>query len=74
MSQEPDNFEKGMRFGCGAILGIGVGVVIAIRVLLITDSNWAWMAVPFAAAIAGLLAIRFGERFWEAASKWLPWT
>lgn len=65
-----DREAVGVRFGCGALFGLivglgsiyslpSVGPVIAVAVAL--------------ALVCGGLSARYGERFWSSASRWLGW-
>lgn len=67
-----DKTEKMARFGCGALTGVilvfGLGLVS-------TSTSFAVLFVSIAipALICGLLAIRFGNQFWQWCNQFLRW-
>ena len=69
--EPPDRLEKGIRFGCGFLLGVAT----AIGALLTT--LWRLQSVVAACVLVGLLcgyfAMRFGDRFWDFVLRWWPW-
>ena len=67
--EPPDRLEKGIRFGCGFVFGcvVTLGAVASfIDELALVASC---LAVP---ALFGYLAMKYGDRFWERISRWLP--
>lgn len=61
----PDRGEKGVRFGCGFLLGAVLGFIGAafngagtVRVAALVAGG--------AAVLGGTLAVRYGDRFWYA--------
>jgi hypothetical protein len=68
----PNPIGTGVRFGCGAVLGLIVGLYWAGQV-------WLFEVGPFLATIVvcaltcGWLATRFGLRFWEAVASLRWW-
>lgn len=65
----PDKFEIKVRFGCGALLGLFIGIFVAARITYESFGAFAviWLAVII---VCGLLAVRYGDRFWEDLGKW----
>ena len=64
--------EHGVRFGCGALAGLVVGFLLALR----WSSGDARLSVGVASAAAiacGLLAAAFGDSFWEWLSRVISW-
>ena len=64
-----DRAERGIRFGCGAIVGAAIGFFLAIR----DFTGEMWVAVLIAVVIAlvfGILATVYGDRFWERLIDW----
>jgi hypothetical protein len=62
---EPGTLTKATRFGCGALLGVGVGLYFL--------AKWTIMSFGLAAAImiaavcgCGYLAMKYGDEFWYA--------
>lgn len=64
----PDEIEKRIRIGCGAILGIIPGLWIGIG-LLGLRAGWRWACVAAVAAVFAFLALRYGDRFWLAVLR-----
>ena len=64
-----DAFERKVRFGCGALLGLVVGLGLCVRLWPL--SGLAMGAVLLLAIVAcGACAVRWGDRFW-ARLRWL---
>ena len=61
---EPDAFEKRVRFGCGFLFGAVVAFLLALREVGAFSSAF-WAIVVAVAVIFGLLAVRYGDRFWH---------
>jgi uncharacterized membrane protein HdeD (DUF308 family) len=66
---EPDAFENRVRFVCGLVFGVGSGLVAATR--------WPFASALFLvlfvggyAVVCGLLAMRWGDRFWTSLRWW----
>lgn len=62
----------GIRFGCGALLGLVLAAVVLIQAL---PDDWSF-AVPLViglAALLGLLSAKYGDRFWDWMLGWLRW-
>ena len=61
---EPDNFTRGVRFGCGAVFGFvlpfGGGTILSFQ----TGRGVLGFCL-LTALVCGLLAMRFGDVFWE---------
>jgi hypothetical protein len=71
---QPDRLEKGIRFVCGFALGAVLGSFAAAYY----DAPGLGAAVGIAAATAvvcGLLAVRYGDRFWYGLRRlrWFFW-
>lgn len=69
---EVDESEQVTRFGCGALLGvlIGLGIVVSF-----TLSSFGSVAAALVASMVacGLLALVYGDRFWLSLKDWLVW-
>jgi hypothetical protein len=64
MSDSPDRFTLGVRFGCGALFGLVLPFVGGSIFSFETGrSALGWCLLV--ALVCGLLAMRFGETFWE---------
>ena len=72
MSNIPDRFENSLRFGCGGIFGAGVGMIVWLQVLPLDSSAYTVLTcIILFVVVSGLLAVRFGDRYWEAICNWL---
>ncbi len=71
-SPPPHNDGKAVRFGCGALLGLVVGVGGAIR-FSSSSALLPVLSILATALIFGLLSARHGDRFWENLSRTLRW-
>jgi hypothetical protein len=78
MPDEPSLGESAVRFGCGSLFGLALGVSIALYFL---DLGTAACVVVIAvtAVTCGVLAWRLGDDFWHLLSDWVwvwwwPWT
>jgi hypothetical protein len=69
---EPDLLGKGIRFGCGFVFGGVLAFFVALRELA-QNLDFFWLIVGGAAVFAGIAAVRFGDSFWHAASRWFRW-
>ncbi|MBK8767293.1 MAG: hypothetical protein KA778_02535 [Burkholderiaceae bacterium] len=67
--REPDATEKGIRFGCGALLGALVALPTA-GWLAEAAFGPTGVAVLLSALLFGWLALRFGDRFWGWVRHW----
>ena len=57
-----DRSERGIRFGCGLVVGLVLGFFFAIRAF----SNFVLPAAVAAGLALGLLSAVYGDRFWYA--------
>jgi hypothetical protein len=68
--RQPDAFEMNVRFACGALLGLFVGLGMCVSLWPL--STWgAWLLVAVSIVACGLGAARFGDSFW-AQLRWPP--
>jgi len=67
--RKPDAFEMKLRFACGALLGLLVGLGICVRVWPL-GAVGVTLLVGGAMVICAVCAARFGDRFW-AQLHWL---
>lgn len=67
--RQVDAFERKVRFGCGALLGLVLGLGLCVRLWPL--SAFAMGALVLLVIVAcGLCAVRWGDRFW-AHLRWL---
>jgi predicted membrane protein len=66
---EPDAAEKGIRFGCGFVLG-GLFVFICVLREVHTLTNFAIVGCVVGALVCGWLAMRYGDEFWKSFPWW----
>jgi hypothetical protein len=69
---EPDAFEKRVRFGCGFVFGLVAGCLAALKYAAGSGSFF-WMIVAGVAILLGLIAVRYGDKFWASVADWLGW-
>lgn len=67
--RKADAFELKIRFACGALLGLVVGLGMCVRLWPLSIFG-ACVLVALAVAACGFCAARFGDRFW-ANLRWL---
>lgn len=72
MSRPTDRLAAGLRFGCGAVLGLIVGLYCAGQVGLHEIGPFV-ATIIVVALVCGWLAARFGIRFWEAVARLRWW-
>jgi len=70
--REPDNEEKAIRFGCGALFGAFAGFIIAAKVVVMSYGMLAAIMVC-AVLLCGYLAMRLGDDFWRWALQGIRW-
>jgi len=68
---EPDTFEKRLRFGCGFLAGIVLGLSLGVQFSF--GRSLFLGAVAAAAILCGLLAVRYGDQFWRALIRTFWW-
>jgi uncharacterized protein YacL len=67
---KPDPMEKKIRFGCGFLFGLIVGILGIARILYRAPYGYdpAWIVIVCAvvfAFVCGRLAMKRGDRFWR---------
>ncbi|HEX8396881.1 MAG TPA: hypothetical protein VF644_05615 [Pyrinomonadaceae bacterium] len=71
MNEKPDATGKIIRFACGAIFGFLLGFdFVYFGFSTLSASS---IVGILAAIIFGILAVRYGDRFWERLTNWIPW-
>ena len=67
-----NNVETGMRIGCGALLGLGIGLFTAFRPLRFHDMTVPMLiALPVAfALICAFLGYKYGDEFFQKFHDW----
>lgn len=71
MLNEPpiDSLEKKIRFGCGLIAGLVIGLPTGLLTFeLIAGPLWTFAIVL--AVVFAFLALRFGDKFWTWLIRW----
>jgi high-affinity Fe2+/Pb2+ permease len=71
MSENPDATGKIIRFACGAIFGFLLGFNFVYFGFSMPPARF--IVGILAAIIFGILAVRYGDRFWERLTNWLQW-
>ncbi len=65
MRYEPNNVEKGMRFGCGCLLGLLLGPIFLIRHLNHLNKYLLLSFIIICGLLFGFAAMKQGDRFWD---------
>lgn len=68
----PEALEKRVRFGCGALLGLFIGLSGGLSWWVANGVGF-WLLLLVPVVICGWLASRRGDRFWERIGPWLWW-
>lgn len=71
MNKKPDTPEKIIRFVCGALFGFVL--ISGFFYFGISTFSLSLVAGVAGAIIFGILAVRYGDRFWERLAVWIPW-
>jgi hypothetical protein len=61
---KPDSLEKKVRFGCGFLFGLVIGLLEFTRIFLFSSGSTLIVTVGIVAVVCGLLALKYGDRFW----------
>jgi hypothetical protein len=70
-TRQLDRFEKRLRFGCGSVVGVVLGFVVAAQIVR-PDWSAAVVIVPIAIG-CGALAVRYGDPFWRIVMDCFRW-
>ncbi len=70
--EPPDAQEKTIRFGCGFVFGVVLVVGSSVTWSLVSHYYYLAAAV-IVGVLFGLLALHYGDTFWERLSHWLWW-
>jgi hypothetical protein len=72
---QPQPLETATRIGCGAFIGLLVGLVVVVGLVgSIGDSRVAMAAfVALSVLVCAFLGWRLGDRFFQSLHRWLPW-
>jgi hypothetical protein len=62
--KDPDIFEQSIRLGCGAVFGLFLGLYVT-RPLWHSGATLPLVTMGCVAAMAALLANRYGDGFWR---------
>jgi hypothetical protein len=74
--EPPDPLEKKIRFGCGFVFGLLITGLSGFLWLLTTAYSRGYYLLALSlvcALVFGLLAMRYGDRFWYSMRSWLWW-
>ena len=71
MTQDPDPVEKGIRFGCGGLLGFFVGFISLADDLSDDGNTLIIFFILLNAVTFGYFAMKLGNRFWYSLKDWL---
>jgi len=76
LGYEPDRIEKGIRFGCGGLLGAVIGFFFIIDLAPATYGT-ILVACAVGAVVCSVLAMKCGDRLWYGLRRWFwpgPWS
>jgi uncharacterized protein YacL len=74
LNNEPDKLEKSIRFGCGGVLGLLLGLYVSVRIFIDLENKIIPIAIVFITIIlCGFAAMKKGDRFWDFLKGWLVW-
>lgn len=69
---KPDPLEQKVRFGCGSVLGLVLGLSLAVRWWPSTAGTL--LLVVIGALLCGWMALKYGDGFWtNYVTRWLRW-
>lgn len=69
MKKGPDNLEKGIRFGCGGVVGLILGLYVSIR--LFYDLRLEAVGISLLCfLVAGYFALKKGDLFYDIFKRW----
>ena len=66
MNQKPDKLESSIRLGCGGLLGIPIGIYIAIE---FRNSIGFILPMSISAIVLAFLSYYYGDKFWDFVVK-----
>ena len=70
--EPPDPLEKRIRFGCGFTFGLLITALCGLF-WLVSTAYYVVAIALLVAIIFGVLAMRYGDRFWYSMKSWLWW-
>lgn len=65
MDENPDRETKVIRFGCGALVGLPLGLYSVFNAGVLDSGAIATAGGVLGAVVIGYLSMRYGDRFWE---------
>jgi hypothetical protein len=70
-TMKPDNSAKGIRFGCGFLFGLALGIaLVARRYVLFYGSRGKTITFIIGVALVnGLVAMKYGDKFWNSFGR-----
>jgi len=72
MNDKLDKTTTVVRFGCGSLVGLVSGFVFAMQNFETSTRNTI-IACAIFIILFGILAVRYGDRFWEKLSNYIYW-
>jgi hypothetical protein len=74
MTHKPDNLEKGIRFGCGSIFGLLLGVYVSAKIYIRTGNTLFSIGIGLLIPlILGFTAMKQGDNFWDSLKDFRFW-
>lgn len=71
MNNKPDNLEKGIRFGCGGLIGMFIGLYLGLNFLFEDNIIVFILTDAILIVVCGFMAMKQGDRFWLSLKNWL---
>lgn len=71
MNKRRNSLENAIRFGCGALLGAVLGISFSMNLFYLTSVTAISTCIMVCLISSGLLAVRYGDRYWESIGNWL---
>lgn len=68
----PDALERKLRLGCGAVVGLVLGVLFGSTSLGLGGARL-WIFVGIVGVVFAFLALRYGDRFWVTFLESIRW-
>jgi hypothetical protein len=69
----PTDSAASVRLGCGALIGVVLGVPLALSAMISGFGMLAAAEVVACVMVCAILSRRFGDRFYETLAKWWTW-
>jgi hypothetical protein len=66
--------EKGIRFGCGSILGLLLGLYVSVKIYIRTGNTLVSIGIALIISLLlGFTAMKQGDNFWDSLKDYWFW-